>query len=71
MHLHVTHLTRGEVDRMAGNGAVAGLCLTTEANLGDGLASDDVIHSHAWAHLVLNVVPQFLKVTLQSPPYGK
>ena len=35
--VHATHLTRGEVDRMAESGAVAGLCLTTEANLGDGL----------------------------------
>ena len=35
--VHATHLTGDEVDRMAGSGAVAGLCLTTEANLGDGL----------------------------------
>jgi formimidoylglutamate deiminase len=35
--VHATHLTRDEVDRMARSGAVAGLCPTTEANLGDGL----------------------------------
>ncbi|NRR33900.1 formimidoylglutamate deiminase [Oxalobacteraceae bacterium] len=35
--IHATHLTRAEVDGIAGSGAVAGLCPTTEANLGDGL----------------------------------
>ncbi|MCU6496383.1 formimidoylglutamate deiminase [Rugamonas sp. A1-17] len=35
--VHATHLVRDEVDRMARSGAVAGLCPTTEANLGDGL----------------------------------
>ncbi|MYM97877.1 formimidoylglutamate deiminase [Duganella vulcania] len=35
--IHATHLVRGEVERMARSGAVAGLCPTTEANLGDGL----------------------------------
>jgi formimidoylglutamate deiminase len=35
--VHATHLTRDEVDRIARSGAVAGLCPTTEANLGDGL----------------------------------
>ena len=35
--VHATHLDRGEVESIAGSGAVAGLCPTTEANLGDGL----------------------------------
>lgn len=35
--VHATHLTAHETDRLAKTGAVAGLCPTTEANLGDGL----------------------------------
>ncbi len=35
--VHATHVTAGEVARMAASGAVAGLCPTTEANLGDGM----------------------------------
>jgi formimidoylglutamate deiminase len=35
--VHATHLSDGECDRLAASGAVAGLCPTTEANLGDGL----------------------------------
>jgi formimidoylglutamate deiminase len=35
--VHATHLTEGEVAALAASGAVAGLCPTTEANLGDGL----------------------------------
>jgi formimidoylglutamate deiminase len=35
--VHATHLSDGERDRIAASGAVAGLCPTTEANLGDGL----------------------------------
>ncbi|NID14187.1 formimidoylglutamate deiminase [Luteibacter yeojuensis] len=35
--VHATHLTAQETDRVAKSGAVAGLCPTTEANLGDGL----------------------------------
>lgn len=35
--IHATHLTPAEVDQLARSGAVAGLCPTTEANLGDGL----------------------------------
>ena len=35
--IHATHLMRDEVDNIAQSGAVAGLCPTTEANLGDGL----------------------------------
>ncbi|WP_321396300.1 formimidoylglutamate deiminase [Emcibacter sp.] len=35
--VHATHLDNDEVTRLAASGAVAGLCPTTEANLGDGL----------------------------------
>jgi formimidoylglutamate deiminase len=35
--VHATHLTEAEAARIARSGAVAGLCPTTEANLGDGL----------------------------------
>lgn len=35
--VHATHAEDDEVQAMARSGAVAGLCLTTEANLGDGI----------------------------------
>ena len=35
--VHATHLDGGEAARLAASGAVAGLCPTTEANLGDGI----------------------------------
>ncbi|MBP1475656.1 formimidoylglutamate deiminase [Frateuria sp. MAH-13] len=35
--VHATHLSEPETARLARSGAVAGLCPTTEANLGDGL----------------------------------
>ena len=35
--VHATHAEADEVGLMARSGAVAGLCLTTEANLGDGI----------------------------------
>ncbi len=35
--VHATHLTAAEGAQLARSGAVAGLCPTTEANLGDGL----------------------------------
>jgi formimidoylglutamate deiminase len=35
--VHATHLTAAETDALAASGATAGLCPTTEANLGDGL----------------------------------
>jgi formimidoylglutamate deiminase len=35
--VHATHLTEAETAQIALSGAVAGLCPTTEANLGDGL----------------------------------
>lgn len=35
--IHATHLSQQEIRRLAHSGAVAGLCPTTEANLGDGI----------------------------------
>jgi formimidoylglutamate deiminase len=35
--IHATHMDDDEAEAVAGSGAVAGLCPTTEANLGDGL----------------------------------
>ena len=35
--IHATHVDNGEVTDLARSGAVAGLCPTTEANLGDGI----------------------------------
>lgn len=35
--IHATHMTDAEVDGLAASGAVAGLCPSTEANLGDGI----------------------------------
>ncbi len=35
--IHATHATPAEIDGIAKRGAVAGICPTTEANLGDGL----------------------------------
>jgi len=35
--IHATHLSEREREQIARSGAVAGLCPTTEANLGDGL----------------------------------
>ncbi len=35
--IHATHMSQSEIARLAQCGAVAGLCQTTEANLGDGI----------------------------------
>lgn len=35
--VHATHMTEDETRRLARSGAVAGICPTTEANLGDGI----------------------------------
>ena len=34
--IHATHMTEAETEELARSGAIAGLCPTTEANLGDG-----------------------------------
>ncbi|NNC53001.1 MAG: formimidoylglutamate deiminase [Erythrobacter sp.] len=43
--IHATHIDEGETSGLARSGAVAGLCPTTEANLGDGIfpASDFLV----------------------------
>jgi formimidoylglutamate deiminase len=35
--VHATHLVEGECRKLAASGAIAGLCPSTEANLGDGI----------------------------------
>ncbi len=35
--IHATHMSDSEIQALANSGAVAGLCPTTEANLGDGI----------------------------------
>jgi len=35
--IHATHMTEAETDALARSGCIAGLCPTTEANLGDGI----------------------------------
>lgn len=35
--IHATHMSEAETDKLAASGAIAGLCPTTEANLGDGI----------------------------------
>jgi formimidoylglutamate deiminase len=35
--VHATHMTEAETAKLAASGAVAGICPTTEANLGDGI----------------------------------
>ena len=45
--IHATHMTRDETQRLARSGAIAGLCPTTEANLGDGIfPAVDFMTSH-------------------------
>ncbi|WP_282607033.1 formimidoylglutamate deiminase [Pelagibius sp. Alg239-R121] len=48
--IHATHMTEEETGRLASSGAVAGICPTTEANLGDGLfpARDFLAQNGTW-----------------------
>lgn len=48
--IHATHLDDDEIQRLAASGAVAGLCPTTEANLGDGIfpAVDYIARGGRW-----------------------
>ena len=71
--VHATHADTDEVQRMAASGAVAGLCLTTEANLGDGLfpAVEYFAKGGRWgigsdSHVSLSVVEE-----LRWLEYGK
>ena len=63
--VHATHAQPDEVALMAKSGAVAGLCLTTEANLGDGIfpAVDYIAQGGRWgigsdSHVSLSVVEE-------------
>ena len=63
--VHATHVEPDEVALMARSGAVAGLCLTTEANLGDGIfpAVDFFARRGRWgigsdSHVSLSVVEE-------------
>lgn len=63
--VHATHVQFDEVALMAQSGAVAGLCLTTEANLGDGIfpAVDYIAQGGRWgigsdSHVSLSVVEE-------------
>jgi formimidoylglutamate deiminase len=63
--VHATHANADEVQLMAQNDAVAGLCLTTEANLGDGIfpAADYLAQGGRWgigsdSHVSLSVVEE-------------
>ena len=49
--IHATHMTAEETLRMANSGSIAGLCPTTEANLGDGFFNAVEYQNHAgrWA----------------------
>jgi len=63
--VHATHVNADEVAHMAESRAVAGLCLTTEANLGDGIfpAVDYIAQGGRWgigsdSHVSLSVVEE-------------
>lgn len=63
--VHATHAEADEVASMAKSRAVAGLCLTTEANLGDGIfpAVDYIAQGGRWgigsdSHVSLSVVEE-------------
>ncbi|KEY58415.1 formimidoylglutamate deiminase [Serratia sp. DD3] len=63
--VHATHLDRDELQQLANSKAVAGLCLTTEANLGDGIFPGDsyLHHQGRWgigsdSHVSLSVVEE-------------
>ena len=63
--LHATHLEDAEMRAIARSGAVAGLCPTTEANLGDGLfpltqylAADGVLGIGSDSHISVSPVEE-------------
>lgn len=71
--IHATHMTGQETINLARSGAVAGLCPTTEANLGDGLfpAATYAAHGGRWgvgsdSHIAVN-----LKEELRWFEYGQ
>lgn len=63
--IHATHLDDDEVGQLASSGAIAGLCPTTEANLGDGIfrGTDYLARNGRWgigsdSHVSLDVVEE-------------
>ncbi|MEM6159899.1 formimidoylglutamate deiminase [Erwinia sp. P6884] len=63
--IHATHLSETEISRLAASRAVAGLCPTTEANLGDGIfpATAYIAQGGRWgigsdSHVSLDVVEE-------------
>ncbi|EIC82320.1 formimidoylglutamate deiminase [Serratia sp. M24T3] len=63
--IHATHPDQAELKQLALSGAVAGLCPTTEANLGDGIfpGVDYLAQNGSWgigsdSHVSLNVVEE-------------
>ncbi|MBM7342449.1 formimidoylglutamate deiminase [Pantoea coffeiphila] len=63
--IHATHLDDSEISRLAASQAVAGLCPTTEANLGDGIfpATEFIARGGRWgigsdSHVSLDVVEE-------------
>ncbi|OUM02120.1 formimidoylglutamate deiminase [Variovorax sp. JS1663] len=65
--VHATHMDDGEYERAAASGAVAGLCPTTEANLGDGIFDFARWRAHggAWgvgsdSHACVNAAEELL-----------
>lgn len=65
--VHATHMSDAEYQRAAASGAVAGLCPTTEANLGDGIFDLPKWRSHggAWgvgsdSHATVNAAEELL-----------
>ncbi|MEG3133913.1 formimidoylglutamate deiminase [Rouxiella sp. T17] len=63
--IHATHPDQSELRQLAASGAVAGLCPTTEANLGDGIfpGVDYLAQNGRWgmgsdSHVSLNVVEE-------------
>ena len=65
--VHATHMDAAEYERAARSGAVAGLCPTTEANLGDGIFDFTAWRRHggAWgvgsdSHVCVNAAEELL-----------
>ena len=65
--VHATHMSEQEYQRAASSGAVAGLCPSTEANLGDGLFNVPrwLSHGGAWgvgsdSHISVNAAEELM-----------
>lgn len=65
--VHATHMSEQEYQRAASSGAVAGLCPSTEANLGDGLFNVPrwLSHGGAWgvgsdSHITVNAAEELM-----------